>query len=117
MRTLLVLSLLFPLLSQDEKTEKGTAPCRALRPAADPALRDLLKLYEFADRDFPWQLRETRQNDKYTQYWLSFPSAVKTEVPENNTVWCRFWQPMILPPLILTHPKQIRRVFLVRPKK
>jgi len=92
-RTLLVLSLLFPLLSQDEKTEKGTAPCRALRPAADPALRDLLKLYEFADRDFPWQLRETRQNEKFTQYWLSFPSAVKTDVPENNTVWCRFWQP------------------------
>ena len=90
---LLLLALLPPVFAQDEKTEKGTSPCRALRPASDPALQALLKPYEFTDRDFAWQLRETRQNDKYTQYWLSFPSAVKTDVPENNTVWCRFWQP------------------------
>jgi dienelactone hydrolase len=93
-RTLLsVLLLILPVLGQDEKTEKGTAPCRALRPAADPALQDLLKSYEFSDREFSWQLREVRQGDKYTLYWLSFPSALKTDVPENNTVWCRFWQP------------------------
>jgi len=90
---LLALTLLAPVFPQEEKTEKGTTACRALRPAADPALQELLKAYEFADRDFAWQLRETRQSEKYTQYWLSFPSAVKTEVPENNTVWCRFWQP------------------------
>jgi len=90
---LLVLALLAPVLAQDEKIERGTSLCRALRPAADPALQALLKPYEFADRDFPWQLRETRQSEKYTQYWLSFPSALKTEVPENNTFWCRFWQP------------------------
>jgi dienelactone hydrolase len=78
---------------QDEKTEKGSSPCRALRPSADPALQELLKAYEFSDREFAWQLRELRQGEKYALYWLSFPSALKTEVPENNTVWCRFWQP------------------------
>jgi dienelactone hydrolase len=91
MRALLILSLLLP--AQEEKVEKGTTPCRTLRPAADPGLQALLKPYEVADRDFAWQLRETRQGEKYTQYWLSFPSPVKTEIPENNTVWCRFWQP------------------------
>ena len=94
MRTALaVLALLAPVLAQDEHVEKGSTPCRALRPAADPALQALLKPYEFSDRDFAWTLRETRKGEKVTQYWLSFPSAVKTEVPENNTVWCRFWQP------------------------
>jgi dienelactone hydrolase len=78
---------------QDEKVEKGKAPCRRLRPSTDPGLQKLLAAYDFTEREFEWQLRETRQGEKVVQYWLSFPSAVKTEVPENNTVWCRFWQP------------------------
>jgi dienelactone hydrolase len=89
----LVLALLLPAPAQDEKTEKGTTPCRALRPAADPELQKLLDAYDFTDRQFDWQLRETRQGEKVAQYWLSFPSALKTDVAENNTVWCRFWQP------------------------
>lgn len=90
---LLLLACLLPALSQDEKVEKGTAKDRPLRPSADPELQKILERYEFAEREFPWTLKEHRQNEKYTQYWLSFPSAVKTDVPENNTVWCRFWQP------------------------
>ncbi len=89
----LALVLLTPLVAQDEKLEKGTTPCRLLRPSADPALQAILKAYDFTEREFPWQLKETRQGEKYVQYWLSYPSAVKTDVPENNTVWCRFWQP------------------------
>ncbi|MBV8880359.1 MAG: alpha/beta hydrolase family protein [Planctomycetaceae bacterium] len=92
MRTLLlVLALLVPV--QDEKVLKGTSPCRPLRPAADPALQALLKPYEFVDAEFSWTLKETRQGEKFTQYWLNFPSALKSAVPESNTVWCRFWQP------------------------
>jgi dienelactone hydrolase len=34
-----------------------------------------------------------RQGEKYTLSWLTFPSAVKSDVPESNTVWCRYWQP------------------------
>ncbi|HVE40541.1 MAG TPA: alpha/beta hydrolase family protein [Planctomycetota bacterium] len=94
MRTaLLVLALLAPVLAQDEGVQKGSTTCRALRPAADPALQALLKAYEFTEPNFAWTLRETRKGEKVTQYWLSFPSAVKTEIPENNTVWCRYWQP------------------------
>ncbi len=89
----LLLALLAPVLAQEEPVEKGTTPCRTLRPAADPALQTLLKSYEFTDPAFAWTLRETRKGEKVTQYWLSFPSAVKTEIPENNTVWCRYWQP------------------------
>jgi dienelactone hydrolase len=93
-RTALIVLLAFlPVLGQDEKIEKGTTPCRPLRPSADPALQTLLRGYEVSDRDFEWQLRETREGEKVTQYWLSFPSAVKSDVSENNTVWCRFWQP------------------------
>ncbi len=92
MRTLaVVLALLVPL--QDEKIQKGTTPCRPLRLPADPVLRERLAAYETADADFSWTLRETRQGEKFTQYWLSFPSPLKADKPEYNTVWCRFWQP------------------------
>ena len=94
MRTaLFVLLALLPVLGQDDKIEKGTAPCRPLRMSGDPALQKLLRAYDIADKEFEWQLRETRQSEKVTQYWLSFPSAMKSDVPENNTVWARFWQP------------------------
>jgi dienelactone hydrolase len=91
-RTLIaVLALLAPL--QDEKITKGTTPCRPLRLPADPVLRERLSSYEPPDADFSWTLRETRRGEKFTQYWLSFPSPLKGEVPEHNTVWCRYWQP------------------------
>ena len=92
MRTLLVLlALLVPL--QDGKIQKGTAHDRGLRPSSDPAVQALLKDYEFTDLEFPWTLRENRSGEKFTQYWLSFPSARSSPIPEHNTVWCRFWQP------------------------
>jgi len=87
----MLLALLLP--SQDEKIQTGTAPCRSLRPSADPALQTLLRAYEFTDREFTWTLRETRQGEKVIQYWLKFPSARSSPIPEHNTVWCRFWQP------------------------
>lgn len=92
---ILCLFLALPLAAfpQDEKIEKGTTPCRALRPSPDPALQAMLQTYEIADRDFTWQLREVKRGEKFTLSWLSYPSALKTDVPENNTVWGRFWQP------------------------
>ena len=78
-RTALVLLVgLLPVVAQDEKVEKGSAKDRLLRPSADPELQKILARYEFAEREFPWTLKEHRQNDKYTQYWLSFPSALNT---------------------------------------
>ena len=92
MRSLLLVLVLLAC-PQDEKITKGTTPNRPLRPSTDPALQALLKNFEYPDSEFPWTLREMRQGEKFTQYWLSYPSAVKSETPEHNTVWCRFWQP------------------------
>lgn len=92
MRTLILVLAFLPAF-QEEKLEKGTTPCRPLRPSADPELQRILKAYDFTEPEFAWTLKETRQGEKFTQYWLSYPSALKTDVPENNTVWCRFWQP------------------------
>jgi len=101
----MVLILLLP--AQDERIQKGTAPCRSLRPSSDPALQELLRTYEVKDREFSWTLRERRQGEKYTQYWLSFPSALTSPIPEHNTVWGQFWQPkdamMRRPAAILLH--------------
>src|SRR5262245_63614103 len=78
---------------QEAKVERGTSPARLLRPSPDPVLQGYLRGYEFADKTFDWQLKEVRQAEKYTHSWLSFPSAVQGDVAENNTVWCKFWQP------------------------
>jgi dienelactone hydrolase len=78
---------------QEEKVQKGTALCRALRASKDPALQALLAKYEFKEKEFAWQLKEVRQTEKFTLSWLTFPSAVQTESEENNIVWARFWQP------------------------
>jgi len=90
-RTLLLLALLLP--AQDEKIQRGSAPCRSLRPSDDPDLQSLLRTYEVHDKEFAWTLRERRQGEKFTQYWLSFPSALTSPIPEHNTVWGHFWQP------------------------
>ena len=79
--------------TQDEKIQKGSSPCRALRPSSDPALQALLSKYEVKEKEFSWQLKELRQNDKFVLSWLTFPSAVQGESEENNTVWAKFWQP------------------------
>jgi len=91
-RTLcLLLSLL--VSPQDELIQKGTTRDRALRPSSDPALQKRLAPYEFTSDEFSWTLRQTREGEKFTQYWLRFPSEIQVATPEYNTVWCRFWQP------------------------
>lgn len=94
MRTIgLLLTLSLAALPQDEKIQTGTAPCRPLRPCADPALQELLKTYESPEREFPWKLREVKQGEKFTLSWLSYPTGFKTDLREDDMVWGRFWQP------------------------
>jgi dienelactone hydrolase len=88
---LLALALLLP--AQEEKIEKGTAPCRPLRPSADPELQKLLARFEFSETEFPWQLRELKDGERVAVSWLTFPSAVRGEGEENNTVWAKYWHP------------------------
>lgn len=89
------LALLLLAAPQDVlKRESGVSPCRSLRISSDPALAPLLERYAFKDGDFRWDLRETKVAPAVTTSWLSFPSAVTTDVEENNTVWCRYWRPV-----------------------
>ncbi len=87
----LLLGLL--LLGQEEKIERGTAPCRALRPSRDPELQKLLSSYESGAREFAWQLRELKDGERVGTSWLTFPSPVQGEIRENNTVWAKYWHP------------------------
>lgn len=93
MRCLLAVLLLAAAPQEEVRRESGTAPCRTLRPAPDPDLAPLLARYAFAEREFPWTLVETRATETFTMSWLTFPSAVKTDVEANNTVWARYWKP------------------------
>lgn len=81
------------LLLQDGAVQAGRTAARALRPSGNPELDRLLARYEVKDKDFPWELRELKQAEKFATYSLSFPSPVPGEIPENNTVWGKFWQP------------------------
>ncbi len=86
----LLLGLLAP---QDAAVEKGSCTGRALRPSPDPALQELLAKFEIADKEFAWELKELKAGAKFTVSWLTFPSAVKSDVEENNTVWAKYWRP------------------------
>lgn len=92
MKSALALLLLLPQ-DVELKRESGASPCRPLRPSSDPAVAELLARYEFKEAEFRWELRETKSTDTLSVAWLTFPSAVKTEVEQNNTVWCRYWRP------------------------
>ncbi len=94
MRLLLCALLLAGPQDVPLKRETGTSPCRALRIGADPALAPLLARYQFAEKEFTWELRETRAAETFTVSWLTFPSALKTAVEANNTVWARYWKPV-----------------------
>jgi dienelactone hydrolase len=90
-RAALLLGLV--LLGQEEKIESGTAPCRPLRPSPDPELRKLLARHETPRKEFDWRLRELKDGERVRVSWLSFPSDVQGEIPENNTVWAKYWHP------------------------
>ncbi len=87
------LSLCVLPTAQETSAEKGTSPCRPLRPARDAALQKLLEKYEIKDRDFQWELREIRRGVRWNSYWLTFPSPLRGDQEENNTVWAKVWQP------------------------
>lgn len=86
--------LLALLLPQEDKIEKGTTPCGALKPAAHADLQNLLEPFQFTEKEFSWELRETRRTGKISTSWVTFPSAVQGEIKENNVVWGRFWNPV-----------------------
>ncbi len=84
--------LLATLVIVPRAQDKGTARVRTLPPAiADdiPSLRE----FEVADQDFTWELKLVKDGAKVAEYQLTYPSPVKTDIAENNTVWAHFWLP------------------------
>ncbi|MBI2933270.1 MAG: SpoIID/LytB domain-containing protein [Planctomycetes bacterium] len=79
---------------QHEALAEGKSRHRSLcLDGASPELKTLLQNYEIADKEFPWTLTFRREKEKWIEYDLTFPSPVNTDVEENNTVWCKFWEP------------------------
>jgi len=86
--------LLLLLLPQENAVEEGKSRHRPLvLEGAPDDLRALLAEHEIADRDFPWTLSKKRETAKLVEYELTFPSPLKTDVEENNTVPCKVWMP------------------------
>ena len=76
------------LLWPQEAPQKGTTRPRPLI-GADAALRR----FELPPEPFEWTLAPRADADGTKSFDLTFPSAVKSDIDENNTVWCRVWMP------------------------
>lgn len=74
--------------------ETGTASTRPIRPEKDPARRELLEPYALPAEEFTWEAREIKRNDKIRLLSVSFPSAVRGEIEENNTARAKAWFPV-----------------------
>lgn len=54
---------------------------------------EALSRYELPPGPFEWKLTPRTDAPEERSFDLTFPSAVKGEIEENNTVWCRVWMP------------------------
>jgi len=59
----------------------------------DPAVNKLLASYNLPPTPFRWRLALQQHTPHYRVYHLTFPSPVKTPVPENNTVHAEYYLP------------------------
>ncbi|MEK7866870.1 MAG: alpha/beta hydrolase family protein, partial [Planctomycetota bacterium] len=86
----------------------SSAPEEVLGPAQEGSLKsrrliygeddskemlDLLKTYDPPSEEFEWKLEPKANLIAVRHHHLTFPSAVVTDVPENNTVHAEFYQP------------------------
>ncbi|HTF57348.1 MAG TPA: acetylxylan esterase [Planctomycetota bacterium] len=54
---------------------------------------EALSRYEIPPGPFEWKLTPRTDPPEERAFDLTFPSAVKGDIEENNTVWCRVWMP------------------------
>ncbi|MBI4564495.1 MAG: alpha/beta hydrolase family protein [Planctomycetes bacterium] len=87
MRFVLGLLLAAPLAVQDGVR---AGMCRP-RPVLDAPTA--LRAFAVPPDAFEWKLHPVHEKEKVSIYDLTFPSAVTTDVEENNTVWGRVWWP------------------------
>lgn len=59
----------------------------------DPAVNKLLAHYNFPAEPFRWRLVPEQQTPRYRVHHLTFPSPVKSPIPENNTVHAEYYVP------------------------
>jgi dienelactone hydrolase len=95
---------------QREGTERGVCRCDdTLKPLSDPdpGVRKLLAAYDFPPDPFPWSLRLQETGQRYSVYHLTFPSPVRSELVENNTVHGEYYVPRgaagRMPAVVLLH--------------
>lgn len=75
---------------------EGMCECAdVLKPLrdADPKVAALLEAYQLAPKPFPWKLVPKEQTPFHDLFALTFPSPVKSPVPENNTVHAEYYRP------------------------
>ncbi len=75
--------------------QEGTCKSRRLvyRDDDSEEMLKLLETYDPASEEFAWKLEKKADLIAVTHHHLTFPSAVVTETPENNTVHAEYYQP------------------------
>ncbi len=75
--------------------QQGTCKSRRLIYREDDSKEtlELLKTYDPPSEEFAWQLEPKANLIAVRHHHLTFPSAVVTDVPENNTVHAEYYQP------------------------
>jgi dienelactone hydrolase len=74
---------------------RGIVPAtlhRPIKPTNDAKLASRLKAFELPAVDFPYEMKLMNETEKYYVWQVTFPSAAKSPDPENNTVWCEYFQ-------------------------
>lgn len=88
---------------------EGTVPAllhREMKATSDPNLARLLKRFEVPAADFKYRMKLLQENSAYMLWKVTFPSPVTSPDPENNTVWCEYFQsktPGAKPTVIVLH--------------
>ncbi|MFW6162374.1 MAG: alpha/beta hydrolase family protein [Planctomycetota bacterium] len=59
----------------------------------DPEVARLLQAYNVPPEPFPWRLRRLQQAEKYSVHHLTFPSPIRYDLLECNTVHAEYYQP------------------------
>lgn len=79
------------------KTRKGWAKTPSLFFPGQEISADMKKRltrYEISGKKFPWTMTLIRRNKTYEKWHLTFPTAVKSGIKENDTVHATYYKPL-----------------------
>jgi len=78
--------------TQPSSRPSTTTSSRPVKSSDDPHLIQLLQTYNVELQPFEWQMAPLERWNDYTLWQVTFPSACASDDPENNTVWCEYFQ-------------------------